>query len=92
MSIKTLKKLETAGENKKARHKAGLPTGAQFISNVCLLDEKRCHADAETQVPLGSAKACAAKFCGRMGKGGGSIQKAPPKRGFLNGAQSIPTW
>ena len=64
MSIKTLKKLETAGENKKARHKAGLPTGAQFIS-----DEKRYHADAETQVPLDSAKACAAKFCGRMGKG-----------------------
>ena len=28
-------------------HKAGLPTGAQFIS-----DEKRYHADAETQVPL----------------------------------------
>ena len=63
MSTKTLKKLETAGENKKARHKAGLPTGAQFIS-----DEKRYHADAETQVPLDSAKACAAKFCGRMGK------------------------
>ena len=57
MSTKTLKKLETAGENKKARHKAGLPTGAQFIS-----DEKRYHADAETQVPLDSAKACAAKF------------------------------
>ena len=50
MSTKTLKKLETAGENKKARHKAGLPTGAQFIS-----DEKRYHADAETQVPLDSA-------------------------------------
>ena len=87
MSIKTLKKLETAGENKKARHKAGLPTGAQFIS-----DEKRYHADAETQVPLNSAKACAAKSCGRMGKGGGSMRKAPLRRGFLNGAQSIPKW
>ena len=46
MSTKTLKKLETAGENKKARHKAGLPTGAQFISdekNTMQTLKHRCH-------------------------------------------------